>query len=129
MEQQLYARWLDWGTRLGLAALVLSYLAYALAWVEPLVPLERLPQVWTLPVERYIELTGAPSGWQWVFRLDKGDYLNLIGVGVLALITALCYLRVFVLFFRRGERLHAALAALQIMVLLAAASGLLDWTH
>lgn len=129
MEQHIYARWLDWGTRLGLAVLLLSFLAYALALVEPLVPLERLPQVWTLPAERYIELTGAPSGWQWIFRLDKGDYLNLAGVALLALITALCYLRIFVLFFKRGERLQATLAALQILVLLAAASGLLDWSH
>jgi hypothetical protein len=124
MEQRIYARWLDWGTRISLAVLVISFLAYLAGAFEPLVPLERLPDMWTLPAERYLELTGAPSGWQWLFRLDKSDYLNLVGVSLLALVTAVCYLRVLVFFLRSGERLHAAIAALQVLVLLAAASGL-----
>ena len=128
-EQQIYARWLDWGTHIGLAVLAISFLVYALALLEPLVPLERLPAVWTLPVERYIASTGAPTGWGWVFQLGKGDYLNLLGVALLGLATAVCYVRMLVIFLQRGERLQAALAAVQIAVLLAAASGLLAGGH
>ena len=108
MEQRIYARWLDWGTRISLAVLVISFLAYLARAFEPLVPLERLPEVWTLPAARYLELTGAPSGWQWLSQLDKSDYLNLLGVSLLALVTAVCYLRVLVFFLQRGERLAAA---------------------
>jgi hypothetical protein len=123
-EHRMYARWASWGTRIGLALLVCSFLAYALALLEPLVPLERLPAVWALPVERYVALTGAPTGWGWLATLRYGDYLNLLGIALLASVTMLCYARLLVSFLRRRDRLQAALAAAQIAVLLAAASGL-----
>jgi hypothetical protein len=128
-EHRMYARWASWGTRIGLAALVCSFLAYVLALLEPLVPLERLPALWSLPVERYVALTGAPTGWGWLARLGHADYLNVLGIALLASVTMLCYLRLLVSFLRRRDRLQSALAALQILVLLAAASGLLDRAH
>jgi hypothetical protein len=123
-EHRMYARWASWGTRVGLALLVCSFLAYVLALLEPLVPLERLPSVWALPVERYIALTGAPSGWGWLAHLGYADYLNLLGIALMASVTMLCYARLLVSFLRKRDRLQTALTAAQIAVLLAAASGL-----
>jgi hypothetical protein len=123
-EHRMYARWASWGTRVGLALLVCSFLAYVLALLEPLVPLERLPEVWALPVERYMALTGAPSGWGWLAKLGYADYLNLLGIALLASVTMLCYARLLVSFLRNRDRLQTALTAAQIAVLLAAASGL-----
>ena len=123
-EQQVYARWLDWGTRASLAVLIPSFLVYALGLVEPLVPLEELPLLWSLPVDRYLAATSAAHGWGWVRLLDKGDYLNYAGVAMLGLTTVVCYARLLPLLYRHN-RLHAWLALAQIFVLLAAASGLL----
>ena len=128
-EQRVYARWLDWGTRIGLGLLIAAFLTYAFGLLDPFVPLSRLPAMWALPVDRYLALTGAPTGWGWLVLLEKSDYLNLLAVAVLALITVVCYLRVLPVQLRRGERLQAAMALAQVVVLLAAASGLLAGGH
>jgi len=128
-EQQVYARWLDWSTRVSLAVLIAAFLAYAVGPLAPAVAVDDLPRLWVLPVERYLEATGVPSGWGWVAMLAKGDYLNLVGVALLGFVTVLCYLRVLPLLLTRGERLQAAFAVAQVAVLLLAASGLLAGGH
>ena len=116
-EQELYARWLRVGTTFGFAVLFLSFAAYVLGLLEPLVPPHELTRLWGLPAERYVEAVRGPTGWGWLGYLDKGDYLNLLGVALLALVTAVCYARIIPAL----PRVHAVLAAIQIAVLLAAA--------
>jgi len=128
-EQQVYARWLDWGTRISLAVLVAAFLAYVFGLTPAALPLAEVPRFWGLPLERYLALSGAPSGWGWLVMLDKGDYQNLAGVALLGLVTVACYLRVLPLLLGRGERLQAAFAVAQVVVLLIAASGLLAGGH
>jgi hypothetical protein len=120
----IYARWLAWGARAGLALLVAAFLAYLSGWAEPLIPLPDLPRLWTLPLERYLEASGAPTGWRWLALAARGDYANLAGVAVLGLVSLVCYLRLLGILITRGERALAAIALLQIVVLAAAASGL-----
>jgi hypothetical protein len=123
-EQHVYARWLDWTARLGVAVLAGAFILYAFGVVEPLIPLARLPELWSLPLERYLELTAAPSGWRWLHFLGDGDYLCLTGVALLALATLLCYVRLGILLLRRGESLPAAIVAAQILVLVAVVANL-----
>jgi Na+(H+)/acetate symporter ActP len=125
----IYARWLSWCTRVGLTALALAFVAYLSGLAEPLIPLEHLPQVWSLPLERYLAASGAPTGWQWLRVAAKGDYANLAGIAMLGLVTVVCYVRLLAALLRRGERALALIAALQIAVLLAAAAGLLTGGH
>jgi hypothetical protein len=129
VEQEEYARWVDWGTRLGLAALVAGFLAYVLELVEPLVPHERLPELWHLPVEHYVAETGVPRGWDWAAQPGWGESLCMIGIAALALVTLACYLRLALSYARAGARLHAGLALAQVLVLLAAISGLVAGGH
>jgi hypothetical protein len=127
--EERFARWLDWGTRAGLALLVTSFLAYALGLLEPLVPPQELTRLWTRPLGEYLAATGAPTGWAWLGWLGKGDYLNLAGIAVLALVALACYARMIPTLLASGERLQALLAIGQVLVLLAAASGLLAGGH
>ena len=120
-EQDLYARWLDFGTRIAFVALLLSFCAYVLGLIDPLVPHQELTRLWLLPVDRYIAATGAPTGWGWLGLLGKGDYLNFIGVATLATITIVCYARIIPILVREGQTWRAAIAVAQIVVLLAAA--------
>jgi hypothetical protein len=120
-EQQIYARWLVAGTRAGLGLLVGTFAIYALAILEPLVSHHELARLWTHPVDHYIAATGAPTGWGWLGFLGKGDYLNFVGIAVLALVTVVCYARLIAALLAEGARLQATIAALQIIVLLAAA--------
>jgi hypothetical protein len=117
MEQHVYARWLDLGTRIGFAVLVSTFAIYVFGGLDPLVALQDLPHLWTLPAERYVAATGAPTGWGWLGFLGRGDYLNLLGVALLATITVVCYARIVPLL----PRVQAALAAIQIAILLGAA--------
>ena len=128
-EQNIYARWLDWGTRISLAVLVAAFLAYVLGVTPAALPLAEVPRFWGLPLERYLALSGAPSGWGWLAMLDKGEYQSMVGVALLGLVTVLCYLRLLPALLVRGERLQAAIVVAQVVVLLLAASGVLAGGH
>jgi len=123
-EQDAYAGWLAWGTRLGFGALVATYFVYVTGLVAPEIPLERLPELWSLPLDEYLAATNAPTGWNWLRRLHRGDLLNLVGVAVLAACTLACYLRVLPIFARAKERAFVAICVLEEAVLLAAAAGI-----
>jgi hypothetical protein len=128
-EQLLYARWLEWGTRFGLAALVGLFAAYAGGLLPPQVPLDQLPTLWNQPVDAYLRATGAPSGWQWVHRLGQGDVANLLGIAIMAGCSVLCLLALLPLALRRGDRLLAALCLAEAAVVLLAASGVIGGAH
>jgi hypothetical protein len=121
--QEAYARWLDAGTRLGFAASLVAFLLYVSGAMPAYLPLETLPRYWGLPVGEFLRQTGAPAGWGWLHRLGGAEYLNLACMALLGLVTALCYARIVPILLRLGERLQAALAAAQIVVLAAAVSG------
>jgi hypothetical protein len=120
----IYARWLDWGTRVALGVLIAAFLAYALGVLEPWLPLEHLPAVWGLPVERYLAAIGAPRGWGWLALAHRGDFANFAGIALLALVTVACYLRLLAAVLAAGERRYALLVLAQVVVLVAAAAGL-----
>lgn len=122
--QEAYARWLAIGSRIGFAALVASFFVYMTQLLPPSVPPADLPRFWGLPYAQYIAQTGAPTGWQWALRLNQGDLLNFFGVAILGSLTLACYLRVLPIFARRRERAFVAICVAEIVVLLAAASGL-----
>jgi hypothetical protein len=122
--QMICARWIDFATQAGVAFSLGAFLLYATGTLAPYVPLQHLPELWALPVGRFHEATGAPTGWGWLALISKGDYLNLAGVAWFALVILICYLRIIPLLAARGERLPMGLAIAQVVVLLASASGL-----
>ena len=128
-EQLRYARWLEWGTRVGLAALILIFLAYGIGLVEPHVPHSRLPEVWNLPVSQFLAATGLPTGWGWLAFAHRGDIANLLGIAMLTGASLLAWLALLPLYLRQRDRLYAALCVAQVAVLLLAASGLLTAGH
>ncbi len=88
-----YARLLDWGTRIGLALLLLGFLAYVTGFLPAQVPVQQLPELWTQPLPRYLELSGVSTGWAWAANLHRGDMLCLAGIAVLAGCSGLCVRR------------------------------------
>ena len=129
IEQLRYARWLDWGTRVGLAVLVAVFVAYGAGLTTPHVPHDRLPQVWNLPVSQFLVATGSPTGWQWLSLLHRGDIANMVGIALLTGCSLLSLLVVIPVYARRGDRIFVALCVAQVAVLLLAASGLLTSGH
>ena len=122
--RELYARWLDIATKAGFVISLVAFLLYAGGVAPPYVPLDELPRYWSLPVQEFIQATGAPSGWAWLGELGYGDGLNLLAIALLGLVTPLCYARLVPALIAERDWLQAALALAQLAVLLAAASGL-----
>ena len=122
--RELYARWLDIATKAGFVISLIAFLLYAGQVMPPYVALEELPRYWNLPVNQFIQATGAPSGWAWLGELRYGDGLNLLAIALLGLVTPLCYARLVPAFIAERDWLQALLAVAQLAVLLAAASGL-----
>lgn len=129
LEQLVYARWIDWGTRIGLAVLVMLFVAYGAGIVEPLVSHDRLPGLWTLPVERYVAESGVPTGWHWVAQAHRGDIANLVGIALLTGCSVLALLVVLPMYARRGDRALVWIGIAEIAVLVLAASGVLTSGH
>lgn len=128
-EASLYAILLDWGTRIGLGFLVLSFTAYVFGFITPLVSLDQLPQLWNQPVVIYLQKSGAPTGWGWLALASKGDMLNLLGIAILAGSSVPPLLGMVVLYLKRRDFAYAGLCAAIVLVLVLAASGVLSGGH
>jgi hypothetical protein len=122
-EQDVYARWLGAIVKLGFALLAASFFLYVSGLVPAGIPPERLPELWSLPLDQYLAATHAPTGWSWARHLAQGDLLNLVGVVVLNFATLACYLRVLPLFARAGARTFVVICVAEIVVLGCAAAG------
>jgi hypothetical protein len=128
-EQLRYARWLDWGAKAGLAALVVAFAAYATGLLPAQVPFDRLPELLALPLDRYLAATGTPTGWGWTTLLAKGEFASLVGIAVLAGCSVACLLAIIPVYLRRGERVYVLFCVLEVAVLALAASGFLTSGH
>lgn len=122
-EQLRYARLLSWGSHAGLIVLVLSFVAYVTGVLAPFVPMDRLPELWSHPVARYLQETGMPTGWGWAMLLRQGDMLGLLGIAILAGCSVLGLLVVVPLYAARGAHALAAVCLVEAAVVLLAASG------
>lgn len=128
-EALRYAFLLDWGARMGLLTLVLSFAAYVFGVLTPYVPLEQLPSLWNLPVSVYLERTAMPTGWGWLALTHKGDLSNLIGISLLAGCSLPPLLGLIPLYLKRRDYIYAGICALILAVLTLAASGILTGGH
>jgi hypothetical protein len=123
--QAAYARWLETGTRITLAIAIVALVLYLSGALRSLVPLDALPTLWQLPAAELVSRGQALGGWQWLAFLNRGEGLAIAAMALFCLLSLVCCARAFVAFHRRGERMHAMIAAAQVAVLAAA----MLWAH
>jgi hypothetical protein len=123
-EQVAYANLLFYGCWTGLALMVVTYLIYAFGILEPHVSMATVIEVWSKPVHEYLTIGKVPVGWGWAGLLNKGDFLNFLGIALLAGMTLLCYIPLVRAYIRKKDTLFAAIAIGEILVLAFAASGI-----
>jgi len=128
-EQLRYARLLDWGTRIGLIVLVVTFAAYMTGLTQPHVPMEQLATLWGQPVGTFLAQTQTPQGWGWLALVRHSDMAGLVGIAILAGCSLLCLLALVPLYWRRGDRAFVALCLAEVAVVLLAASGWLTGGH
>lgn len=129
----MYAKILAAGMYTGLCVLLATFALYLTGAVEPAIPIDRLPELWTLDVTEYLEAVNVQylhhdhllTGWTWVGAVGHGDYLNFVGIAVLSLVTLVCFLRIIPTLFRKRDYAYAVIAVLEVAILALAASGLL----
>lgn len=124
-EELRYAKVLDVSVKVGLGLLILSFAAYLSGILPPHIPFDQLPKYWGLPVKEFVKATNTPTGWGWLSLIDKGDMVNLVAIAFMAGVSAICSVAVLPIFARQGEKAHLIIAALQILVLVLAASNIL----
>jgi len=136
-EQLLYAKTLRAGMLFGLAILLATFFLYATGIIAPAIPHGMLAKYWSMDVHHYMEtveqnhvgLGHHVTGWAWTGLLGKGDYLNFVGIVILSAITILCYLAIIPTLLRKGDRVYAVVAILEVIILSLAASGILTAGH
>ena len=136
-EQLLYASILEVGVYLGLVILLVTFALYASGALAPSVPLRELPSYWHLSVHDYLEATNVKhlhhehviTGWAWISVIGKSDYLNFVGITLLAGVTIVCFVGIIPTLLRKHDRVYAAMAAIEVLVLTLAASGVLAVGH
>ena len=136
-EQILYAKVLEIGMYIGLVILFITFGLYVSGILAPVVPLDQISSYWNQGVHEYLEAVNrdhlhmehAPTGWAWVTMLDKGDFLNFVGIAILGGITIICYLAIVPALLRKKDFAYLAMALLEVLVLSLAASGVLVVGH
>jgi hypothetical protein len=127
--QLFYATVLNRLALFGFALLVVAFFIYILRIFSPYVPLSEVPHYWTQSSTHYLETANIHPGWSWLSKIGYGDFLVYIPIVILAGTTIVCYAGVIFKFIKSKENVLVAIAILEILVLLAAASGLLKAGH
>lgn len=91
-EQIKYANLLLYCSWAGIAILAVTFALYLSGIAGSFIPPSQMPQYWGMSAHELLETTGAPSGWGWLTLVGQGDYMNLIGIAFLALLTIVGYL-------------------------------------
>ena len=128
-EQLLYAKILEWGMYLGLLILLITFGLYAFGIIDPYIPLNKISNYWAYNVHEYLEHAGIKDGWAWLGMLKYGDFINFIGVAMLAGVTIFCYAAIVPTLLRNKDVVYAIIAVLEVIILGAAASGILAVGH
>ena len=128
-EQVRYSDVLQKGMFLGLACLFVTFALYVFGIMEPHIPLEKLPQYWQKSVHEYLADADIEPGWGWIKMVGHGDFVNFIGITILASVTVVCYCAIIPLLLKGKDGIYAALAILEVIVLVAAASGIISMGH
>lgn len=128
-EQLLYAKILERGMYIGLLILFVTFGLYAFGIVDPYIPLDKISDYWSMNVNDYLEHAEIKAGWAWLGMLKYGDFINFIGVAILAGITIICYAAIVPTLLKNNDKVYAILAVLEVIILSAAASGILAVGH
>lgn len=123
-EQIAYANFLFYGCWGGLALMIITYLIYISGIMAPYVPMELVMKYWSLPVQNYLSDNNVPTGWGWLTLLSKGDFLNFLGIALLAGLTIICYLPLIFVYLKKNDRAYTIIVLLEVIVLCVAASGI-----
>jgi hypothetical protein len=75
-------------------------------------------------VSEYVHEANIPLGWGWLSLIGKGDFLNFIGIVLLATMTIFCFLTLLPTYLRNKDLPFVVIVILEVLVLCLGASGI-----
>ncbi|MBI1811900.1 MAG: hypothetical protein HY035_00305 [Nitrospirae bacterium] len=132
-EQLAYAGVLNSGMWIGLALLIVFFIVYISGLLPSYIPIGDLSKTppgskiayWSMRAHDFNQAFNVPTGWGWIKLAGNGDYLNFVGIAMLGGLSILCYLVILPILIRKKDTSYVVIAALEVAVLLLAASGIL----
>jgi len=124
-EQIAYAKVLNFLMFLGLAIMVVTFIIYMSGILSSFIPPQEIAKYWGMKSKDFIHTLHTPTGWGWLAMVGKGDYLNFIGIALLAGLTIVCYLVILPILMRKKDVPYVVIAIIEVAVLTLAASGIL----
>ncbi|MGB6279950.1 MAG: DUF1634 domain-containing protein [Syntrophobacteria bacterium] len=123
-EQITYADLLFYGSWGAIAILFITFGVYVSGIFESYIPINEISQYWSMPVSQYVHEANIPIGWGWATLLGKGDFLNFIGIVLLAGMTIVCYIVILPYYIKQKDIAFVVLIILEVLVLCLGASGI-----
>ncbi len=124
-EQITYANLLFYGSWAAIAILLITFFVYVTGVLDSYIPINEVSQYWTMPVSQYVQEANVPTGWGWATLLGKGDFLNFIGIVLLAGMTIVCYIVILPYYVKKKDIAFVVIVILEVLVLCLGASGIL----
>jgi hypothetical protein len=123
-SQERYASVLSLLVVVALGALAVSFILYVSGLFPSAVGPEQVAANWHLKADEYAAALGQKNGWAWLTKLGDGEALSKAALALLGSCVLVCYAVSVYSFAKEKNRIFATLAALQIIVLIVAATGL-----
>jgi hypothetical protein len=124
-EQVAYASVLSILMYIGLGIIVVTFVIYMSGILTSFIPPQEIPNYWGMALKDFNHSFNAPTGWGWLASVGKGDYLNFVGIALLAGVTIVCYLVILPILLRKKDIPYVVIAIVEVAVLALAASGIL----
>jgi len=118
--QEIYAKYLRMLTRSGLIFLFGTFIIYITQAIPSYVPLANLPNYLKMRVTDYIEISGTPTGWDWLNLLNYSDILAFSSIVFLSTISIMTYIIILPYFIRKKNTLYTIIVLIQLVVFIAA---------
>jgi len=125
-EQNKYASILLVCSWAGIIVMVVTFLLYIAGLFNPIVKPSDMPLYWGMSVHEYAKATSAPSGWDWLSMINHADYLNLIGLAFLGIVSIIGYISLFFNYLAKKDMPYLTMVTLEIIVIASAASGIFN---
>lgn len=124
-----YAKIVSAGVKIGFICLVTTFTLYMLKIPAPEIPTSEMIEHLSKPAEEYSQAADIPQKWGWVKLLPASDFLNYIGIIILTGLTIVALLTLLPSYFRERNLLYAGIVILELVILITAASGILNAGH
>lgn len=124
-EQIKYANLLLYGSWAGIFALLITFALYMSGIIPSYVDPSQMQFYWGMKASEYLSAANVPHGWGWLKMVGYGDFMPLLGIAWLGILTILGYFILLPAYIKKKDGIYSVIVALEILVLTLAASGIL----